>query len=118
MEHRNFIMFCQQDWDVGIGTNARSLAKELSKSNQVLYVNLPLDINSLLSRFKQPDIKARLRIVLGQEQGLKKVGHTLWVYTPGVLSLSIISLAFYYPKSFQQLFTGSQHSQSSTIRWV
>jgi teichuronic acid biosynthesis glycosyltransferase TuaH len=89
MEHRNFIMFCQQDWDVGIGTNARSLAKELSKSNQVLYVNLPLDINSLLSRFKQPDIKARLRIVLGQEQGLKKVGHTLWVYTPGVLSLSI-----------------------------
>lgn len=89
MEYRNFIMFCQQDWDVGIGTNARSLAKEFAKSNQVLYVNLPLDINSLLSRFKQPDIKAKLRVVLGQEKGLKKVGPTLWVYTPGVLSISI-----------------------------
>jgi glycosyltransferase involved in cell wall biosynthesis len=89
MEHQKFIMFCQQDWDVGIGTNARSLAKEFAKSNQVLYVNLPLDINSLLSRFKQPDIKAKLRVVLGQKPGLKKVGLTLWVYTPGIVSLSI-----------------------------
>ena len=82
-------MFCQQDWDIGICTSARNLAKEFAKCNQVLYVNMPLDMKSLLSRFKQPDVKARLRVVLGQEYGLKKVGPTLWVYTPGVLSLSI-----------------------------
>jgi teichuronic acid biosynthesis glycosyltransferase TuaH len=89
MEHQNIIMFCQQDWNIGIGTNARSLAKEFAKSNQVLYVNMPLDVNSLLSRFDQPDVKARLRVLFGQEQGLSKEGKALWVHTPGILSLSI-----------------------------
>jgi teichuronic acid biosynthesis glycosyltransferase TuaH len=89
MENQNIIMFCQQDWNIGIGTNARSLAKEFAKSNHVLYVNMPLDINSLLSRFDQPDVKDRLLVLFGKKKGLSKEGQTLWVYTPGILSLSI-----------------------------
>jgi teichuronic acid biosynthesis glycosyltransferase TuaH len=89
MEHQRIIMFCQQDWNIGLGTNARSLAKEFAKNNQVLYVNMALDINSLLSRFEQPDVKARLRVLLGKAQGLNKEAQNLWVYTPGILSLSI-----------------------------
>jgi teichuronic acid biosynthesis glycosyltransferase TuaH len=98
MQNQNIIMVCQQNWDLGLGTNAKNLAKEFAKNNRVLYVNMPLDINTLLRNFNTPEVKKKIRILRRQQEGLTKVEDNIWVYTPNFLSLSINWL------SWQNLF--------------
>jgi len=88
MNGQNIIMVCQQNWDIGTGTNAKNLAKEFAKKNRVLYVNLPLDVNTLLRAHKEPGVKIRIRMLLGQEESLVKAQPNIWVYSPDVLGLS------------------------------
>lgn len=95
MKHKNIVMLCQQNWDIGLATNAKNLAKEFAKSHRVLYVNLPLDLNTVLRGFGKPgafgqaDVKKRLRLLFGEGDGLMQAEPNLWVLTPQVLSLSI-----------------------------
>ena len=89
MERQNFVMFCQQDWHVGIGTNARSLAKEFAKHHAVLYVNTPLDGNSELRGHHRPEVRHKLRVLAGRAPALAPAGPGLWVWTPGALCLSL-----------------------------
>lgn len=89
MKDQNIIMVCQQNWDLGIGSNAKNLAKEFAKQNRVLYVNIPLDVNTLLRGYSRPEVRKKLRVVLGQTAGLAQVESNLWVYTPDTLCLSV-----------------------------
>ena len=36
-----YILIAQQDWYADLGSNARNMAMEISKTNKVLYVNPP-----------------------------------------------------------------------------
>ncbi|GAA4048093.1 hypothetical protein GCM10022409_38070 [Hymenobacter glaciei] len=89
MKDGNIIMLCQQGWDLGIASNAKNLAKELAKDNRVLYVNLPLDVNTVLRGRKEPAVQTRLRVLLGQKESLVQAEPNLWVLTPRMLSISI-----------------------------
>ena len=89
MKQQNIIMLCQQSWDIDLRFNAKNLAKEFAKDNRVLFVNMPLDVNTVVKGYRQADVRRRLRIVLGQEESLVKAGPNLWVLTPRVLGLSI-----------------------------
>ncbi|AMR27675.1 hypothetical protein A0257_11590 [Hymenobacter psoromatis] len=89
MKDQNIIMVCQQNWDLGIGSNAKNLAKEFAKQNRVLYVNIPLDVNTLLRGYRRPEVRKKFRVVLGQLAGLAQVEPNLWVYTPDTLCLSV-----------------------------
>jgi glycosyltransferase involved in cell wall biosynthesis len=93
MEHQNIIMVCQQNWDLSIGSNAKNLAREFAKHNQVLYVNMPLDVNSALRNRHNPEVKNKLRVLLGQAEGLVQAEPNVWVFTPSVVCLSINWLA-------------------------
>lgn len=93
MKDQNIIMVCQQNWDLGIGSNAKNLAKEFAKQNRVLYVNIPLDINTLARGYSRPEVRKKLRVVLGQTAGLVQAAPNLWVYTPDTLCLSVNWLA-------------------------
>lgn len=93
MKDQNIIMICQQNWDLGIGSNAKNLAKEFAKHNRVLYVNIPLDVNTLVRGYSRPEVRKKLRVVLGQAAGLAQVEPNLWVYTPDTLCLSVNWLA-------------------------
>ena len=88
MQGQNIIMVCQQNWDLDIDSNAKNLAKEFARHNTVMYVNMPLDTNGLLLGRSRPDVKKKMRVVLGQAEGLVQVEPKLWVCTPGVLCLS------------------------------
>lgn len=105
-------MVCQQNWDLNLGTNAKNLAKEFAKHNRVLYVNMPLDVNTLLKDFGTPEVKKKLRILYRQKKGLIQVQDNLWVYTPDFLSLSINWLTWH--KLFAKLnkFNGQLLAQS------
>lgn len=95
MKDQNIVMLCQQSWDIGIATSAKNLAKEFAKTNRVLYINMPLDVNTVLrdfgkpGGFGQPDVRNRLRILLGRKESITHPEPNVWVLTPRVLGLSI-----------------------------
>ena len=89
MKDGNIIMLCQQSWDISMASNAKNLAKEFAKSNRVLYVNMPLDVNTVLKGRNEPAVHTRLRVLLGQRESLVNAEPNLWVLTPRVLGLSI-----------------------------
>ncbi len=89
MRNKDIIMFGQQGWDINIGSNAHNIAAVMAKTNRVLYVNPPLDINSLLKSKQKSRIKIIFRLLFGKEQDLVKKSENLWVYTPDILCLSI-----------------------------
>jgi teichuronic acid biosynthesis glycosyltransferase TuaH len=82
-------MIGQQGWDLGLGSNAHNLAAEFSKDNKVLYINPPLDLNTLRQQWRNPKIQYRIKVLLGLEKGLQIVSESLWVYTPRTLCLSV-----------------------------
>ncbi len=93
MTNQNIIILAQQNWDTPIGTNPRNMALEFARHNRVLYVNMPLDVNTVLRERREPGVRQRLRVLLGQEPGLVSVAPNVWVCTTRVLLLSANWLA-------------------------
>lgn len=93
MTNQNIIILAQQNWDTPIGTNPRNLALEFARHNRVLYVNMPLDVSTVLREHREPGVKKRLRVLLGQEPGLVPAAPNVWVCTTRVLLLSANWLA-------------------------
>lgn len=89
IENRNIIVFGLQPFDVDIGSTCKYTAIELSKKNNILFVNYPLNRkNSLLDR-KNPMTRKRLRIIKGKEPELEKINDRLWVLYPRTIIESI-----------------------------
>ena len=80
MEHPDFVLVCQQRWDLALGTNARNLARELARHHRVLYVNRPPDVGPLL---------AGLRPLRRPVETLTQPEPNLWVLNPTCLALPI-----------------------------
>ena len=73
---RDIIVVGQQPWDTLLGSNCKDLAREFSRHNRVLYVNAPLDRNTVLKSRHTPAVQQRLRVVRGQEPvGLRLRAH-------------------------------------------
>jgi glycosyltransferase involved in cell wall biosynthesis len=89
MERPDFVLLCQQRWDLALGTNARNLARELARHHRVLYVNRPLDVGTLLAGLRQPAMRQRLRQLWQGTETLTQPEPNLWVLTPDCLALSI-----------------------------
>ena len=87
-----YIIIAQQEWALDLGSNARNLAVEFSKSKPVLYVNPAMGIKTLLTQTKTAHEKQRLKISLGFGEDTVKVGENLWVHTPSTVSYSVNKL--------------------------
>ncbi|MBX0290501.1 glycosyltransferase [Hymenobacter sp. HSC-4F20] len=86
---RDIVVVGQQPWDTEIGSNCRNIALEFARHNRVLYVNAPLDRNTVLRHRRAGWVQQRLRVVRGQEQPLQMAGDNLWVLTPDAIVESI-----------------------------
>ncbi|GGG50901.1 glycosyltransferase [Hymenobacter glacieicola] len=86
---RDIVVVGQQPWDTEIGSNCRNIALEFARHNRVLYVNAPLDRNTVLRHRRAGWVQQRLRVVRGQEQPLHMAGDNLWVLTPDAVMESI-----------------------------
>lgn len=84
-----YIVIAQQEWALNLGSNARNLAVEFSKTKPVLYVNPAIDINSILKQINTPHGKQRIKLALGIGENTVKAGENLWVHTPATISYSI-----------------------------
>src|SRR5438128_11645543 len=84
-----YIVIAQQEWQLKLGTNARDLVMELSKTRPVLYVNPPIDIKSSVREIKSRQGRRRLKTALGFEGSIVQAGDNLWVHTPTTVGISI-----------------------------
>ena len=89
MRNQDIVMLCQQGWELAIDCNAKNIARELARQNRVLYVNMPLDINTVLRNRNHPEVRSKIQVLRGLAPGLVQAEPNLWVYTPDVLCLSI-----------------------------
>jgi teichuronic acid biosynthesis glycosyltransferase TuaH len=89
MKNKDIIVITQQGWDEEIRTNPRMIVSEFVKHNRVLYINPPLDINTVVKGFKNPRIQNRINVLLGRKERLVQMEENLWVYTPAFIGLSI-----------------------------
>ena len=60
----------------------------MARHNRVLYVSLPLDINTVLRGYREPATRNRLRHVLAPRPP-RPVADNLWVSAPDMVGLSI-----------------------------
>ena len=76
-------------WAAEAPGRLQRLAQKLAGHNRVLYINMPLDINTVLKGFDQPEVQKRLRVLAGQAESLVQGEPNVWVLTPRVLGISI-----------------------------
>jgi teichuronic acid biosynthesis glycosyltransferase TuaH len=88
---RDFLFVGQQPWDVPIGSNCKNIALEVAKHNRVLYINIPLDRNTVMrnSPEDQELIAKRKKVLNGDTNSLEKVSENLWALTPNTVLESI-----------------------------
>lgn len=78
-----------QAWDNDIGSNCINIAKEFAKDNRVLYVNFPLDRNTLLKNKDDAKIQKRLNIIKNDGKDLEQVDENIWTLYPKTIIQSI-----------------------------
>lgn len=86
---RDIVVVGQQPWDTALGSNCKDIAREFSRHNRVLYVNSPLDRNTVLRHRHEPAVQARLAVQRGEASALQAVAPNLWVLSPGAVLESI-----------------------------
>jgi glycosyltransferase involved in cell wall biosynthesis len=82
----DFVIIGLSPWYIDIGSNCKSIARELSRHYRVLYINMPLDHKTILRQKDQPEIAKHLDIVKGKSPALYEIQPNLWNYYPtGIL---------------------------------
>lgn len=89
MKEENIVIVSQQPWDTDIGSNCKDIALELSKKNNVLYINSPLDRITLMRNRNNPDVRRRIDVIKGRKDGLVMVGDRLWNLYPDCMVESV-----------------------------
>ena len=79
LEGKDILVFGIQPWDYHIGSNCKNIAIEFARHNRVLYVNQPLDRITRLKNAGKPEVKKRLNIIRGKQDGLESISDNLYV---------------------------------------
>ncbi len=94
LEGRNIVIIGLQAWYTDIGSNCKSIAKELSLHNKVLYINMPLDRKTIAKHRNDPNIQRHLQIIRNKENNLVEIAPGLWNYYPVKILESINWIPF------------------------
>ncbi|MGK0446486.1 MAG: glycosyltransferase involved in cell wall biosynthesis [Polaribacter sp.] len=87
---KNIVVVGIQSWDIPIGSNCKNIATELAKSNNVIYVNVPLDRKNYLKwNFNNLNDLRRLSVLKGRSSGLVKLADTFWTFYPKTVLESV-----------------------------
>ena len=104
---RDFVIIGISPWDFKIGSNCKNIALELSKRNRVLFVNSPLNRYSKIFNKGTEEIKKRITIIDGQEEGLEQIDENLWTLYPSKLIESINKI----PQSFLYRYLNKRNNR-------
>lgn len=89
MRGKDIVIIGLQAWYTDIGSNCKSIAKELSLHNRVLYINMPLDRKTIVHQKDDPNIRRHMEIIRGKGEDLVLVSPNLWNYYPSRVLESI-----------------------------
>jgi teichuronic acid biosynthesis glycosyltransferase TuaH len=84
-----YILIAAQEWQLNLGSNARNLAVEMSKTRPVLYINPPIDLKTILHEYKTAHGRSRIKKGLGVQTNTFQAAENLWVHTPATIGMSI-----------------------------
>ena len=76
-------------FNASYGNNCENIAIEFAKKNRVLFVNPPLDRNSIYKNIDAVVLAQKQDVLKGKTTDLKEVSKNLWVYTPKTILESI-----------------------------
>lgn len=76
---KQFVFVGMQPWDITIGSNAKDIALEISKQNQVLYINTPLDIKTYMGSENSPETLQRKSVIKKTLPVIRQINPNLWV---------------------------------------
>ncbi len=92
VQGRDIVVIGLQPWYYEIGSNCKTIATYLSKDNRVLYVNLPVNRKTFLSRQKSPGIQQHCDVIKGKGEKIRPIGPNMWEFYPTSLVESINGL--------------------------
>src|SRR5882757_7257550 len=92
VQGRGIVVIGLQPWYYEIGSNCKTIATYLSKHNRVLYVNLPVNRKTFLSRQKSPGIQQHCDVIKGKGEKIRPIGPNMWEFYPTSLVESINGL--------------------------
>lgn len=82
IKNRDFVIIGLQQWYTPIGSNCKNIALELAKHNRVLYVNSPLDRNTIIQSQNDPNVEYHLNAIKGEVPDIVPISDNLWNYYP------------------------------------
>lgn len=94
IRNRDIVIIGLQQWYTPIGSNCKNIALQFARNNRVLYVNSPLDRNTILRQKEDPDIAYHLKTLEKKEPAIVPVGDNIWTYYPSSILESINWLPF------------------------
>jgi glycosyltransferase involved in cell wall biosynthesis len=86
---RDIVIIGLQPWYYEIGSNCKNIATHFSQHNRVLYVNLPVNRKTYLSRETNPGIEKHRKIIKEKGERIKKINPSMWEFYPTSLVESI-----------------------------
>ncbi|MBS1664285.1 MAG: glycosyltransferase [Bacteroidetes bacterium] len=89
---RDVVVIGLQPWYYEIGSNCKNIATYLAKDNRVLYVNLPVNRKTFLSKSKTPGIQKHVDVIKGKGEKIRPIGEQMWEFYPTTLVESINGL--------------------------
>lgn len=84
-----FVIVGLQPWYTPIGSNCKHIAKTLSLTNKVLYVNASLDRKQILLGSSNPHVENHMQIAKSGKGLIREVDDNLWEYYPPTILESI-----------------------------
>lgn len=79
---RDIVIIGLQPWYYELGSNCKNIAQHFAKDNRVLYVNMPINRKTFLSRDQNPGIRQHCEIIRTKGETIRPVGDTMWEFYP------------------------------------
>ena len=89
---KDIVIIGLQPWYYELGSNCKNIALHFAKTNRVLYVNMPINRKTFLSRNQNPGIRQHCEIIKNKGETIRPIGDTMWEFYPTSIVESINGL--------------------------
>lgn len=89
---KDIVIIGIQPWYYELGSNCKNIATQFARHNRVLYVNMPINRKTWLSRTKSPGIGQHCEIIKTKGETIRPIGETMWEFYPTSVVESINGL--------------------------
>lgn len=111
---KNIIIIGLQPWYTQIGSTCKSIALELSKTHQILYVNTPINRKAILKKYAQ--LEYHYEVIRKKKPALIQLEKNFWNLYPPTIHESINWIPV--PKLFDKLNQINNKRLAKDIQWA